>query len=298
MSELRKRLSPVVAGRRRVLCCHSGTLSGRFPPNSLAAVEECVRAGVPRLEVDVRFMADDAMAIFHDGSLEATTTGAGRLADVERSATQTWRYRWDDGDHAICFLEEVVDLLRGSQTMLQVDLKLMRPISASRASLLKDVLRPVADQLIVGSQAHWNLRRLDGLPVAFDPTLHWHYAPERTYPGSPHTAGIHGLWDDSPLAAIPHATAEEYVLTRIEDLRGLVPQATEWMVDIRTILHLASLGVPLGLELERHGCELAAWTLRADTPDRPAALAGVLAAGATTVITDVPLLAADDIGSL
>ena len=211
-----------------MLCCHSATLSGHLPPNSLAAVGECVEARVPRLEVDVRFMADDSMLIFHDSTLDQAATGAGVIAALSRRDVRSVRYRRDE-NHGLCFLEDVVDLMRGSGTVLQVDLKLMRPISPGRAAALKTALAPLGDQVIVGSQAHWNLRQLAPVPVAFDPTLQWHYNPARPVGAEgPRAMGVHGLWDDAPLAAIRQASAEEYIESRIRDLRGLLPAGGAW----------------------------------------------------------------------
>lgn len=278
-----------------MLCCHSASLSGRFPPNSLAAVAECIEASVPRLEVDVRFLADDAIATFHDGGLELPGRGRRELSEITRDDLSHWRYPWPSGPHGICFLEDVVDLVRGSNTLLQVDLKLVRPISAARASILSATLSSVREQVLVGSQAHWNLRRLTSLPIAFDPTLHWHYAPEHPLEDTPRTRGVHGMWDDAPLAANHHASAEEYAFARIADLRALLPRATEWMVDLGTVRHLGSLGISLGEVLEKDGCELAAWTLRETTPGRVRTLTEMFRLGATTVITDVPLLASSDL---
>ena len=77
VTPLPERLSPIIAGRRRVFCCHSATLSTNFAPNSLAAVRECVDAGVPRLEIDVQFLADDGMHRVLNG-----TTSLEELARV------------------------------------------------------------------------------------------------------------------------------------------------------------------------------------------------------------------------
>ena len=143
--------------------------------------------------------------------------------------------------------------------------------------------------MLIGTQAHWNLapfaRR--GFPVAFDPTLQWHYAPDRPLELTPRQLGVHGLWDDAPLAQIPHASAADYTASRISDLVGLVPQAVEWMVDIATIRHLASIGCVLGDELAARGIELAAWTLRdRGEPQTSATLREMLRLGATTIISD------------
>src|SRR5262245_48858114 len=214
-------------------------------------------------------MADDAMVVAHDATLEPLTTGTGRLDSMVREQLRGIRYLADQA-HEVCFLEDVVDLVRGSSTLLQVDLKLMRPMTATRAAALAAALRPLGDHFVIGSQAHWNLRHFSGLPVAFDPTLQWHYAPGRALERTPRTRGAHGLWDDSPLAGNALASSEEYIEARIRDLRGLLPQAVEWMVDIQTALYLTSLAGPLGGRLREFGCSLALWTLHDEGPALPA----------------------------
>lgn len=286
---LRLALLPEVAGRRRTICCHSAALSGAHAPNSLEAVRECVAAGVPRLEVDVRFAADDGLVCFHDASLDAQTTGAGRVSDHTTFALRAVTYR--STGESLALLEEVIDAIRGSSTVLQVDLKLNRPISPSRVERLEQALAPVASQVVVGSQSPWNLRKFSRVPVAFDPTLFLNYTPGRRQAPYPRQRGIHGFWDDSPLARNPYTTPQQYLEARFEELRGLVPAAIEWMVDIGTVFRIADLGIALGDELARHGIELAAWTLKERDPVQ-ATLERLWAAGAATVITDVPLAVA------
>lgn len=287
MTDLAVRLAPTIGGQRRVFCCHSATLSGRFSPNSLEAVKECVAAGVPRLEIDVQFLADDAMAIYHDPSFPADAEGRVKLAKLSRDAMGGFTHR---GGERIAFLEDVVEAVAGSPTLLQVDLKLARPISPRRVQLIEDALRPLSGQLVVGSQAHWNLRRLAGLPLALDPTLHWAFASRP--PGIPHSLGVHGLWDDSPMASNARFSAAEYVDARVDDLIGLVPGVVEWMVDIGTIFKFAELGVALGSLLRGRGVALAAWTLRGSETAPRETLMRLFDLGVETVITDIPKLAA------
>lgn len=277
-----------ISGRRRVICCHRATLSGQLPPNSLAAIEECVAARVPRLEIDVRFLTDDGMLIYHDNDLAGETTATGRADALDSSAARKLRYR-APGDHPVCFLADVVDAMRGHQTLLQVDLKLMRPMSAARERLLAEALEPLRDHVLIGSQAHWNLHGLAarGLRTAFDPYLQWHYAPQAAKGGHvPTRIGVHGFWDDSPLAHIPHATTADYFEQRVYDLIGLLPSASEWMVDIPTLRRMAEMGFALGDRLQQDGIELAAWTLRDRGPETAGILADLFALGATTVIAD------------
>ena len=289
MSLVREALSPTVRGISRAFACHSATLSGDYPPNSLAAVEECLREGVPRLELDVRFMADDSMAIFHDERLDRATDSAGRLSEMKRQDLAGVRYR--GGEHGICFLEDVVARTAGSRSMLQVDLKLMRPITQARVLKLCSALAPLDGNLIVGSQAHWNLRQLEGLPLAFDPTLQWRYPQADFDEPFPKSLGVHGLLDDSPIASDPHVRAGEYIEARIADIAGLLPSAVEWMVDIRTILHFSDLGSRCGERLRQSGTALAAWTLRKETAN-PADCRAAFGWARQSISTDMPLAAA------
>jgi glycerophosphoryl diester phosphodiesterase len=252
----------------------------------LPAVAECVAAHVPRLEIDVRFLADDRMVIFHDSLVDESTTGSGRIDAMDWPQTEALRYR-QDTSVGICRLEDVVQVIATCDMLLQVDLKLMRPMSIARRRALVRALEPVGAQVIVGSQAHWNLRDLGGLRVALDPTLEWHYAPGRRAELTPARLGVHGLWDDAPIASIRHATLAEYFRARIEDIVGLLPQAAEWMVDIQTLRYLASHGCPLGNELHARGIELAAWTMRDEGRETSGALLRELfELGADTIITD------------
>lgn len=277
-----------VAGALRTFCCHRATLSRTHHPNSLAAVDECAAAAAPRVEVDVRFLSDNGMLVFHDEALDRETNGKGAVDVLERATARTLRYRGDSS--GLCFLEEVVDSLASSPATLQVDLKHMGAISAGRVAALAKVLEPLGERVLVGSQAHWNIRRLadTGLPVAFDPTLHWHRRCNETAPAveGPRRMGIPGLWDDAPLAHVPDVPFGEYVAARIEDLVAIAP-AIEWMVDFRTILWLRSRGVLLGELLAERGIALAAWTLVDDGPVRTTTLLeSLFAAGVTVVITE------------
>ncbi|WP_322795820.1 glycerophosphodiester phosphodiesterase [Tepidiforma sp.] len=286
---LAARLAPLVTGRRRVVCAHSATLSGNHAPNTLAGVVECVRAGVPRLEVDLRFLADDSLLCFHDVTLERLTDRAGKASDLTGPEARQLRCR--STGEPLAFLEEVVEAVAGSRTLVQVDLKLNRVITETQAARLEEALAPVASQVIVGSQSPWNLRRLRGVPVAFDPTQYLNYTAAEPQAPYPRTRGVHGFWDDSPAAANPNIDVRDYLLLRIEELRSLVPGAIEWMVDIGTILRMLEVGVPLGRVLRESGIELAAWTLH-DGPDLGGLLARLWEADATTVITDAPLAVA------
>jgi len=254
-------------------------------------VDECVRASVPRLEVDVRFLADDAMIVYHGSVLDGETTGTGKVSDLDYASARGIHYL-KDLSSPLCSLDDVVALLRPADTILQVDLKLLRPITATRLRNLREALLPLGDRALVGSQAHWNLRPIAeaGFRVGFDPTMQWHFSPERGLGFFPDTMGVYGMWDDAPIAHNRHFTPRQYFETRTADILGLLPGAVEWMVDIGTIRHMAGLGFLLGDELAKRGVELAAWTLHDAGPEQTTKhLLDVCSAGAATIITPDPV---------
>lgn len=56
--------------------------SARAPENTIPAFRKALRVGAIRLEVDVRFTADDVPVAMHDATVGRTTDGRGRVADL------------------------------------------------------------------------------------------------------------------------------------------------------------------------------------------------------------------------
>lgn len=56
--------------------------SGRQPENTLAAFREAVLLGADRLELDVQMTRDGALVVIHDETVDRTTNGSGRVAEL------------------------------------------------------------------------------------------------------------------------------------------------------------------------------------------------------------------------
>lgn len=284
-------LAPVVDGRVRILCCHRSRLRHETTPNSLSGVAECIAASAPRIEVDVRFSSDDVPVVFHDETLDIDTDGAGAVTECDSRRLRRLRIRGTD--EGIPLLSEVLDLLRGIPTRLQVDLKPLRPLTPPQVTALKRSLEPQAEQVLLGSPAYWSLRAFEGtaIPLSFDPTLMFGKFP--TMPDRsgvhPHHLGPEGFLDDNPLARVHGRDLHAYLETRLEDACRALTGVRELMLNIETVLTTARLGFAIGDFLATRGVELAAWTLsdlgEAQTSDMMAKLFG---AGTTTLITDHP----------
>lgn len=72
------------ASRHLIIVAHRGCWR-TAPENSLAGLDACVRLGVDAVELDVRHTRDGVAVIVHDETVDRTTDGHGRVADL------TWK---------------------------------------------------------------------------------------------------------------------------------------------------------------------------------------------------------------
>ena len=104
----------VPGGRDVQLKVHQCVWSGDYPANSLPAIEECYRAAVARVEIDVCLLRDADFLVVHDVHLEDSTNGQGEVSGVSRADAQALRLMYEGrvSEHAPPLLSEVVDLIR------------------------------------------------------------------------------------------------------------------------------------------------------------------------------------------
>ena len=53
-----------------------------YPENSIPAIESIIRMGVDVMELDLKLTADSVLVLCHDGTIDRTTTGKGRVSEV------------------------------------------------------------------------------------------------------------------------------------------------------------------------------------------------------------------------
>ena len=104
---------------------HRGA-STAAPPNTLAAFEKAIELGADGIEFDVHLSADGVPMVIHDFTMDATTDGSGRVADMTLAQLK----QLDAGSYfapafageRIPTLEEVLEAA-GSQLFLNIELK-------------------------------------------------------------------------------------------------------------------------------------------------------------------------------
>ncbi len=63
------------------LCAHRGAM-GTHPENTLAAFRAAVDAGAHMIEFDVQLTKDNKLVVMHDGTVDRTTNGTGKVSEL------------------------------------------------------------------------------------------------------------------------------------------------------------------------------------------------------------------------
>ncbi|KQT32907.1 hypothetical protein ASG29_09130 [Sphingomonas sp. Leaf412] len=120
---------PIVIAHRG---CHAAAPAlglGSVPENSLAALTQCVAIGADVMETDVRMTRDGHLVMIHDATVDRTTDGRGRIADLTLADIRALRLRDDLGgagarvtDARVPTLAEMLDAAAG-RIVLNLDIK-------------------------------------------------------------------------------------------------------------------------------------------------------------------------------
>jgi glycerophosphoryl diester phosphodiesterase len=110
-----------------------------FPENSLSGIDSCIKAGIDIVEVDVQRTKDKKFVLMHDGSINRTTNGRGRIYNLTLAKLKTYRLRKPGGgysDERIPTLQEALLLAKG-RIILNLD----------KSTNYFDQLLPIIDSL-------------------------------------------------------------------------------------------------------------------------------------------------------
>ncbi|MGH2375172.1 MAG: glycerophosphodiester phosphodiesterase family protein [bacterium] len=279
---------------RKVLLKYHRLLSGlhTHPPNSVAALTAVLAAGAEVVEFDVNVTRDAAFVLLHDATLERETSGHGELRAITRDEFKALRLR--NSDEPPATLAEVVDVLRQVRRLLkiQVDLKLLEPISRKIATALLEAIAPLRAnpqlRVVIGCLADWNLRMLRRVEPAVEVGLDFAYyldAPVDELARLPLRVNAYGYLDDHPLGYRRLMPTAGYLEDRVEALLDLVPGASEFYVRKEFLFQaLADEFNPIRvIHTRKPGALVDVWTLYAHEPDLGRTLATVLEAGADQI---------------
>lgn len=99
------------------------------PENSLAAFKRCMLLGIDMVETDIQITRDGALILMHDATVDRTTNGTGKVADLTLAELKALRLRMGKGgadasltDETIPTFEEAMNMMRG-RILVDLDAK-------------------------------------------------------------------------------------------------------------------------------------------------------------------------------
>ena len=104
---------------------HRGGPQQNFPENCIATFENTLQHTFAIMEIDPRYTKDGVIVVHHDATLERTTTGKGRVAELTLQELKELRLKDTEGlvtEFQIPTLDEVLQWARG-KTVLVLDQK-------------------------------------------------------------------------------------------------------------------------------------------------------------------------------
>lgn len=108
-----------------LVSAHRGGPQQKFPENCIATFENTLKHTYAIMEIDPRYTKEGTIVVHHDATLERTTTGKGRVADMTLQELKELRLKDTEGAvtaFQIPTLDEVLQWARG-KTVLVLDQK-------------------------------------------------------------------------------------------------------------------------------------------------------------------------------
>ena len=93
------------------------------PENSLAAIDSAIVMKIDAVEIDVRKTKDDHLVLMHDNTVDRTTNGKGKVANLTLAQIKSLRLKDKDGnltEHTVPTLEEAM-LVAKNKIMVNLD---------------------------------------------------------------------------------------------------------------------------------------------------------------------------------
>ena len=114
-----------------LVAAHRAAHNG-YPENSISAIKHAIDLGADIVELDVKTTKDGIPVLMHDGTIDRTTNGSGKLENYTLLELKTFRLKMQDGtitDETIPSFGEALQVVRG-RIMVDIDLKtdMVKPI--------------------------------------------------------------------------------------------------------------------------------------------------------------------------
>ncbi len=147
---------------------HRGA-SGYYPENTMTSFEGAIKQNADGIELDVHLSKDGYLIVCHDETLNRTTNGKGfikqfDLYELKQLDAGSWYDKKYKGEK-MPLLEEVIDLIKGTNMDLNIELKagsIFYP--GIEEKVLKMIEKyNIKEQVIISSFDHYALVKIKSL---------------------------------------------------------------------------------------------------------------------------------------
>ncbi len=141
-------------------CAHRGAM-GTHPENTIPAFNAAVKAGAHMIEMDVWLTKDKRMVVLHDATVDRTTNGTGKVADltlaeIKKLDAGSWKSPEFKGVQIPTFEEALAVMPRNIWLNIHVKGEKETPVMAAELLLEKDRLHQAF--LACGAEAAKNAK--------------------------------------------------------------------------------------------------------------------------------------------
>lgn len=170
-------------GHRTLLKWHRARRRAADPVFTATRLIEAMRVGAS-VEIDLVIHADRGFAVLHDRTVDAATTGVGRIADLRAADLRGLFLRANDGrplDQRVLLLEDLAEILENAplnpDALLQLDFKEdAAALDDAAITVFADAVTPFAANAILSCGDSEAVRILtDAVPsirIGYDPCHH------------------------------------------------------------------------------------------------------------------------------
>ncbi|MBM6994597.1 glycerophosphodiester phosphodiesterase [Paenibacillus sp. DXFW5] len=184
---------------------HRGA-AGHYPENTMLAFAKALEMGATGIETDVQMTRDGQLVLIHDETLQRTAGTSEwvkdlTLAEIKQREVGSW-FHGDFAGERIPALEELLDLVRGTDTIVNIELKTGVVLYPGIEQKVVDAVRHygLSERVIISSFNHYSLVECKRL------------APDiRT--GILYMEGLYEPWDYAKRIGAEALHAYQYALT-------------------------------------------------------------------------------------
>lgn len=146
--------------------------SGNYPENTMLAFEKAIAVGVDGIELDVQLSKDGEIIVCHDETVDRTTDGHGRIADLTldelKQLEASFRFRGEQGINRIPTLREYFTRVKDEKLVTNVELKTGILEYPGIEQKVWDMIREfqLEDRIIISSFNHFSVKRMQKIAPA------------------------------------------------------------------------------------------------------------------------------------